>query len=87
MAYRGSSNGPPVQEYVPEINFGLEEGEPLALVHFDDRSSEFVINSDTVEAINQYQGNVGVVSLFGKQRTGKSFLLNKLVGSSSRSGV
>jgi GTPase Era involved in 16S rRNA processing len=30
--------------------------------------------------LNEYKGNVGFCSLAGKYRTGKSFLLNKLLG-------
>lgn len=76
-----------VQEFVPEINFGLEDGEPIPLVQYDDQSTEFILNSDAIEVINQHQGNIGLVSIFGKHRTGKSFLLNKVLGCAPRTGV
>lgn len=34
----------------------------------------------SIQMLLEYSGNVGFVSLAGKYRTGKSFLLNKLLG-------
>ena len=52
-------------------------------------NGEFEVNHDALELINSYNKPVGMVCLAGKYRTGKSFLLNKLleIGGSGVGGV
>jgi len=38
----------------------------------------FVINEEAIKALNKIEGNVGVISIAGLYRTGKSFVLNQL---------
>lgn len=38
------------------------------------------VNYDAIDLINSYSKPIGLVCLAGKYRTGKSFLLNKLLG-------
>jgi hypothetical protein len=42
-------------------------------------NGKFEINFDAIDLINSYNKAVGIVCLAGKYRTGKSFLLNKLL--------
>jgi len=44
------------------------------------------ISSEVVQELNEYEGNVAFVTVAGKYRTGKSFLLNRLLGIKSQSG-
>jgi len=41
----------------------------------------FVINEEAIKALNKIEGNVGVISIAGLYRTGKSFVLNQLANS------
>lgn len=67
-------------EIVPEIEFDCADGEAVQIVTYDPRSREFVLNKDGVDILLEYAGNVGFVCIAGKYRTGKSFLMNKLLG-------
>jgi hypothetical protein len=42
-------------------------------------NGKFEINFDAIDLINSYNKPIGIVCLAGKYRTGKSFLLNKLL--------
>lgn len=67
-------------EVVPEIEFDCAEGEAIQIVSYDPRSRQFVLNDEGVNVLLEYAGNVGFVCIAGKYRTGKSFLMNKLLG-------
>ena len=62
----------------------LEDGEPLSLEYVEDvLDLKEKVDLGLFEAIfNQWTGPVKVVSSMGKQTTGKSYLLNHLLGSS-----
>uniref|UniRef100_A0A0A9G7N1 GB1/RHD3-type G domain-containing protein n=1 Tax=Arundo donax TaxID=35708 RepID=A0A0A9G7N1_ARUDO len=57
-------------------------GRPLRLVYCDDRG-RFRMDPEAVSALQLVKGPVGVVSVCGRARQGKSFILNQLLGRSS----
>jgi hypothetical protein len=57
---------------VPEIIFECQDGQALQLVRINGNSFEIV--KETMDILQQVQGNVAFVSIVGKYRTGKSFL-------------
>lgn len=40
---------------------------------------QFEINPEAITFLNQFREKIGVISICGKYRTGKSYLLNRLV--------
>ncbi|WVZ99601.1 hypothetical protein U9M48_044871 [Paspalum notatum var. saurae] len=57
-------------------------GRPLRLVYCDDKG-KFVMDPEAVAALQLVKGPIGVVSVCGRARQGKSFVLNQLLGRSS----
>uniref|UniRef100_A0A0E0DYK3 GB1/RHD3-type G domain-containing protein n=1 Tax=Oryza meridionalis TaxID=40149 RepID=A0A0E0DYK3_9ORYZ len=57
-------------------------GRPLRLVYCDERG-RFRMDPEAVAALQLVKGPVGVVSVCGRARQGKSFILNQLLGRSS----
>ncbi|KAF3332589.1 guanylate-binding protein 4-like protein [Carex littledalei] len=57
-------------------------GRPLRLVYCDGRG-KFHLDPEAVGALQLVKGPVGVVSVCGRARQGKSFILNQLLGRSS----
>ncbi|CAM0953897.1 unnamed protein product [Alopecurus aequalis] len=57
-------------------------GRPLRLVYCDDKG-KFVMDPEAVAALQLVKGPVGVVSVCGRARQGKSFVLNQLLGRTS----
>ncbi|KAG2617548.1 guanylate-binding protein 7-like [Panicum virgatum] len=55
---------------------------PLRLVYCDEKG-KFVMDPEAVAALQLVKGPVGVVSVCGRARQGKSFVLNQLLGRSS----
>ena len=67
------------QENMPKIDFTCREGEPLQLIKLEGKDGRFSIVESTVEYLKRFDGGVAVCSIVGKYRTGKSFLMNKLL--------
>uniref|UniRef100_K3YPH3 GB1/RHD3-type G domain-containing protein n=1 Tax=Setaria italica TaxID=4555 RepID=K3YPH3_SETIT len=57
-------------------------GRPLRLVYCDERG-RFRMDPEALAALQLVKGPVGVVSVCGRARQGKSFILNQLLGRSS----
>uniref|UniRef100_A0ACD5TDS6 Uncharacterized protein n=1 Tax=Avena sativa TaxID=4498 RepID=A0ACD5TDS6_AVESA len=57
-------------------------GRPLRLVYCDEKG-KFVMDPEAVSALQLVKGPVGVVSVCGRARQGKSFVLNQLLGRTS----
>ena len=52
----------------------------IPFVTFDDITKKFIINEDAIKIISKEENNqIGILSLVGKYRTGKSFLLNRFL--------
>eukprot|EP00939_MAST-03C_sp_MAST-3C-sp1_P001416 g1416.t1 len=60
---------------------GEETGDEAyySLVYIDDDSGKFVVNEDALNVLRRLKGEVKVIAVAGMQRTGKSFLLNRLI--------
>ena len=66
-----------------EVNFSIEDvpddGKALSMVNYDPSLGQFVINPEALEVIRQLQNPIGVISVAGMYRTGKSYLLNRML--------
>jgi hypothetical protein len=67
------------EENMPTIDFTCREGEPLQLVRLVGNTGRFEIVESTFEYLKRFDGGIAVCSIVGKYRTGKSFLMNKLL--------
>ncbi|KAJ6865922.1 guanylate-binding protein 3-like isoform X2 [Populus alba x Populus x berolinensis] len=57
-------------------------GRPIKFIYYDE-SGKFKVHPDAVDALMQIKGPIGVVSVCGRAKQGKSFLLNQLLGRST----
>ena len=64
---------------VPEISFSLQHGRPLQLIQLTPQQ-QFRVVPSTAQALSSLAGPLGVASIVGKYRTGKSSLINRLLG-------
>ena len=66
-----------------EVNFSLEDvpddGKAISMVNYDPSLGQFVINQEALEVIRNLQNPLGVISVAGMYRTGKSYLLNRML--------
>jgi Guanylate-binding protein, N-terminal domain len=58
-------------------------GQPLELVRYDERSKSFQVGDEALDVLRGIRAPMGVVSVCGRARQGKSFILNQLLGRSS----
>lgn len=72
-------------EDLPEIHFDCSEGKPLQLVRITN-SKTFEMVPETVEYLKQIDGGVAICSIVGKYRSGKSFLMNKILELNGKTG-
>jgi hypothetical protein len=58
----------------------MEKTESVAIpfIKYDAETQGFQVAEEAIEFLSEIKGSVGVISLCGKYRTGKSYLLNKL---------
>jgi len=63
----------------PQLNFDVQDGYPVQLVQADPRTGKFKLNDEVAAELVGYEGNISFVTIAGKYRTGKSFILNKLL--------
>ena len=72
-----------VLENGEEKRYNPPKGKPLPLVIFEE--GRFKIPSESYDLLTKQQlKNIGIISLVGKYRTGKSFLLNKVILNSNK---
>ena len=57
----------------------LKEESPINLIEI--RRDKLVLNEDALKIIKEIKDNIILVSIFGKERTGKSYLMNLLINS------
>ena len=66
-----------------EVNFSIEDindgGHAISMVNYDTSLGQFVINQEAFDVIRQLQNPLGVISVAGMYRTGKSYLLNRML--------
>ena len=48
----------------------------IPFITFD---KKFKVNPEAIEFLSQFTGKIGVMSICGKYRTGKSYLLNRII--------
>ncbi|CEM08638.1 unnamed protein product [Vitrella brassicaformis CCMP3155] len=73
-----SPQGPPPPPHKPDEKSHYHNG-PVTLIDIDDHG-KCKLNPYAVEILNQIEGKLGVVTIAGLYRTGKSYLLNRLLG-------
>ena len=59
------------------------KGKPLHLLQYDESSKKFNLGEEALDALRQVRGPVGVLSVCGRARQGKSFILNQLAGAAA----
>ena len=59
------------------------QGSALELINYNPESGKFHVGSEALQVLQQTPGPVGVVSVCGRARQGKSYILNQLLGQSS----
>ncbi|KDO26951.1 hypothetical protein SPRG_07664 [Saprolegnia parasitica CBS 223.65] len=57
--------------------------EPIALLHFDEKEDRLQVNEKAMEILQKIEGKISVVAMAGLYRTGKSSMLNWLLGNQS----
>ena len=66
-----------------EVNFSIEDvpddGKAISMVNYDPSLGQFVINQEALEVIRNLPNPLGVISVAGMYRTGKSYLLNRML--------
>ena len=67
-------------EFIPSIDFDLEEGEALELITWDNAASNFIVNEDAIENLLDLTGNIGFAVFCGEVNSGKSTLANFVMG-------
>ena len=55
------------------------QGKAIPFITYDPATSEFVLNDDAYEFLKSIHHPVGVISVAGMYRTGKSYLLNRML--------
>ena len=69
--------------YTIEVNFNTEDindgGHAIPIVNYDVSLGQFVIDNEALDIIRQQSNPLGVISVAGMYRTGKSYLLNRML--------
>ena len=58
----------------------------VQLISMSDRDPTFQVQPDALEILNSMTGDLAVVAIVGAYRTGKSYLVNRLVNCPSAEG-
>jgi hypothetical protein len=66
-----------VENNTKEIEIDKNNGTAIPLISIVNK--KFVLNKEAIEVLSQDNKPVGIISLVGKYRTGKSFLLNRVL--------
>jgi hypothetical protein len=69
---RGSSAEP--------ANAAAAQGQPLLLIGFNDRTNKWEVGQEALRALKGIAGPLCTISVCGRARQGKSFLLNQMLG-------
>ncbi|KAJ3702323.1 hypothetical protein LUZ61_006028 [Rhynchospora tenuis] len=78
----GSGNASSSSNFNSNSTKNMGPARPLRLVYTDE-SGKFRMDEEAVAALQLVKGPIGVVSVCGRARQGKSFILNQLLGRSS----
>jgi len=69
-------------DQIDNINQNILLEKPIQLIKFED--SNFIINEEALDFINSIKDEIIVVSIIGKARTGKSYLMNLLLNKAEK---
>lgn len=75
-----------IQETIPDIQFDCTEGQPLQLVRIVNGRTFEIVQETADFLARELEGGVAICSIVGKYRTGKSFLLNRLLNLNEQNG-
>jgi hypothetical protein len=75
-----------IQETIPDIQFDCTDGQPLQLVRLVNGRTFEIVQETADFLTRELEGGVAVCSIVGKYRTGKSFLLNRLLNLNEHNG-
>eukprot|EP00892_Ulva_mutabilis_P000560 jgi/Ulvmu1/10504/UM064_0042.1 len=64
-------------------NAAAQSGQPLELVRYDSAAKKFAVGEEALSVLRSVHAPMGVISVCGRARQGKSFILNQLLGQSS----
>lgn len=77
--FQPNLGNPSLSENIPDIHFDCSDGHALQLVRITNNRN-FELVPDTVDYLmKNFDGGIAICSIVGKYRTGKSFLLNRLL--------
>ena len=64
---------------MPLITFNNDQNSTINLSNNNITIIDFEVNNETVEWISQIKGPIGIIAVAGMYRTGKSYLLNRML--------
>ena len=56
-----------------------DDGKAIALVNYDINKGGFYINEEAISIVSSIKEEIGIISVAGMYRTGKSYLLNRML--------
>ena len=56
-----------------------EAGKPINLIYFSQAEGGFKVSAEAEALLNSFKTKIGVIAVAGMYRTGKSFLLNRIL--------
>jgi hypothetical protein len=62
------------------INAAAAQGQPLLLIGFNESTEQWEVGQDALRALKDISGPLCTISVCGRARQGKSFLLNQMIG-------
>lgn len=75
-----------ITETIPDIQFDCTDGQPLQLVRIVNGRTFEVVQETADFLTRELEGGAAICSIVGKYRTGKSFLLNRLLNLNEHNG-
>jgi Guanylate-binding protein, N-terminal domain len=54
----------------------------LPFIEWDEKKGKFAVNADGAKYLSSFEGKIAVTIVAGRYRSGKSFLMNQLLGGS-----
>ena len=75
----GTQQGIKLNEWIPQIDFELSDGEYMQLITYDQAANQFEINEDALLTILNLSANIGFILSCGEHNCGKSTLMNAVM--------
>lgn len=77
---------PGIAEIVPAIHFDCADGQPMQLVRIVNGRTFEIVPETAEYLVSNFESGIAICSIVGKYRTGKSFLLNRLLDLNENNG-